>query len=141
MRFIFNYFSAIVLAYNICGHKRKGKYNPFNYIKYLINRWLSITRKIIGPILLLYLLPLFGEGPIWHYFEQLHVKPCKQYLMQTLFFYNNYMNGFDKIVSFDIYFIWISESWPFQRTAKCNTFIAAIALRYAKQNFSIQKHW
>ncbi|XP_054159355.1 nose resistant to fluoxetine protein 6-like [Oppia nitens] len=89
--------SAIVLGYNITADKRKAKYSPLYYLKYIVNRYLSIFRRIIGPILLIYLIPLIGDGPIWHYYEPVHVAPCKNNLMSSLLLYSNYMPGFDQI--------------------------------------------
>lgn len=88
-----------MLAYNICSYKQFIKPSLFNYIKFVLNRWLSLTRRLIGPILVVYLLPLFGEGPIFHYFEQLHSAPCKNNLLPTFLFYSNYANSVDEVVS------------------------------------------
>ena len=92
-------FSAIMLAYNICAYKPHIKPTFGNYLKYVLNRYLSLVRRVIGPILLVYLMPLVGDGPIWHYFSDLYSEPCKNNLLPTLFFYNNYADSFDQVVS------------------------------------------
>ena len=69
-----------------------------NYLKYIANRWLSYARRLIGPILLIYLLPLAGNGPIWHYFEQLYAMPCKQNFLPSFLFTSNYASKLDDVV-------------------------------------------
>ncbi|OTF69940.1 hypothetical protein BLA29_010520, partial [Euroglyphus maynei] len=89
---------AIILSYNICGQKSQIKPTIKNYLKFLLNRYLSIIRRFIGPILLIYLMPMLGDGPIWHYFQPLYVEPCKHNLWKTLLMINNYETSLDKVV-------------------------------------------
>ncbi|XP_027204153.2 nose resistant to fluoxetine protein 6-like [Dermatophagoides pteronyssinus] len=89
--------SAIILAFNICGQKSQIKPSFINYVKFVLNRYLSIIRKLIGPILLIYLMPLLGDGPIWHYFTPLYVEPCQNNLWKTLLLINNYESSFEKV--------------------------------------------
>lgn len=91
--------SSIILAYNLCTYRQFVKPSLVNYLKYVAHRWLSMCRRLVGPILVVYLLPLFGDGPIWHYFEQLHTVPCQNNLLSNLLFYNNYADSLDQVVS------------------------------------------
>lgn len=58
-----------------------------------------MSRRLVGPILVVYLLPLFGDGPIWHYFEKLHTQPCYDSVLPNFLFYNNYADSLDEVVS------------------------------------------
>lgn len=91
-------FSAIILAFNICAQKKTLKPSLVNYLKYAANRWFSYARRLIGPIFLVYLLPMLGDGPIWHYFEEIYSQPCKNNLLASFFFYSNFANSLDDVV-------------------------------------------
>lgn len=93
------FFSAIILAFNICTFKQNAKPSVLNYLKYVAYRWLSYSRRLIGPIFLVYLMPLFGDGPIWHYYEQIYSNPCKHNLLPSFLFYSNYVDSLDEVVS------------------------------------------
>ena len=93
--------SAIILAYNICAAKQTVKPSAVNYLKYAANRWLSYIRRLIGPIFLVYLMPLLGDGPIWHYFDKIYTEPCRNNLWASIFFYSNYANSLDDVVRFN----------------------------------------
>ena len=71
----------------------------YYYLKYIVHQWLMFVRLLIGPTMLIYLMPLAGEGPVWHYFDQLITKPCKHNLLSSIFFYSNYQNSIDNVVS------------------------------------------
>jgi peptidoglycan/LPS O-acetylase OafA/YrhL len=57
--------SGLVLTYTIIGKLEKSN-GKFNYINYLLQRWLRISVSLFGSILMIYLMPLTGSGPIWH---------------------------------------------------------------------------
>ncbi|KAI2798959.1 hypothetical protein BLOT_012578 [Blomia tropicalis] len=89
--------SGIILAYNICAYKQASKLSATFYIKFVVNRWFSYARRLIGPILLVYLIPLIGDGPFWHYYEQIYSDPCKYNLLPTFLFYSNYASSLDQV--------------------------------------------
>ncbi|KPM11159.1 hypothetical protein QR98_0097270, partial [Sarcoptes scabiei] len=89
--------SAVVLAYNLCAHKSQLEKSVKNYLKYCLNRYISFARRLIGPIILILLLPLIGDGPIWPYFDQLYTKPCRNSLLSTFLFLNNYSQSLDDV--------------------------------------------
>lgn len=100
---ILHLYSAVVLAYNLCAHKSQLEKSVKNYLKYCLNRYISFARRLIGPIILILLLPLIGDGPIWPYFDQLYTKPCRNSLLSTFLFLNNYSQSLDDVVRFLLY--------------------------------------
>lgn len=91
--------SSIILAYNICAHKSTIKPTLINYLKFAANRYLSYIRRLVGPIFLVYLMPLLGDGPIWHYYKQIYTGPCKDNILPSLLFYSNFASSLDDVVS------------------------------------------
>lgn len=70
-----------------------------NYLKFVANRYLSYIRRLVGPIFLVYLMPLLGDGPIWHYYKQIYTTPCQKNILPSLLFYSNFANSLDEVVS------------------------------------------
>lgn len=55
---------AIVLSqFALLRSKRQSE---FGYFAYLFGRWFPISAAMFGALLLLYLLPLIGDGPFWY---------------------------------------------------------------------------
>ncbi len=54
---------------------------------------------ILGPILLVYLIQLSSDGPLWHYIDSFLVNQCKNELKSSFLFYNNFVNDLSRIVS------------------------------------------
>lgn len=88
---------SIILAYNICAHKSTIKPTLINYLKFAANRYLSYIRRLVGPIFLVYLMPLLGDGPIWHYYKQIYTGPCKDNILPSLLFYSNFASSLDDV--------------------------------------------
>ena len=70
-----------------------------NYIRYVIERWMRLSRRIIGPILVVYILSIIGFGPLWKSMKPKFINPCKTHYLQCLLLFNNYFEDFDQLVS------------------------------------------
>ncbi len=93
-----NFFSAFIVSFDFFGRKLI-KYSVINYIRYIFERWLKLSRRIIGPILVVYILSIFGSGPLWNSLKTIFINPCKTNYMQCLLLFNNYFENFDQLVS------------------------------------------
>ena len=72
----------------------------FNYSIFFIGLYLRLTPPLIGSILFIYLLPLFGDGPLWtdsNYLENL-VGFCKRNFHRNLLYINNFDDILNEIV-------------------------------------------
>lgn len=51
-----------------------------------------------GTILLIYLFPLVGDGPMWFYQDQYYVEPCRQSsgLLSSFLYYSNWNEALDQ---------------------------------------------
>ena len=69
----------------------------FSYLRYLLGRWFRLASVLLGSILLIYLLPLAGNGPMWFFNEQYVVAPCKRpsSLLSTFLYYSNWNDPLD----------------------------------------------
>ncbi len=86
--------------------KSNGK---FNYISYVFKRWLRLSVSHFGSILIIYLTPLTGNGPIWHKCNQSLQPKCKSWtsLMSNIFYYNNWNEAINDYPLEDIEFLGI----------------------------------
>lgn len=75
----------------------KRSFGDFSYTTYLIKRWFRLSVALVGTILLLYLLPLLGNGPMWFYNDQAVVAPCRsrRTLASSLLYYSNWNDALD----------------------------------------------
>ena len=69
----------------------------FSYLRYLLGRWFRLASVLFGSILLIYLLPLAGNGPMWFFNEQYVAAPCKKpsSLLSTFLYYSNWNDPLD----------------------------------------------
>ncbi|KAF7494136.1 Nose resistant to fluoxetine protein 6 [Sarcoptes scabiei] len=87
---VFVVFSGIALTLSFESKKFFiSRFTIHNYLRYLL--------PIIASIGLIYLVPLFGSGPMWHLFDQTMVQPCVENVWSTLFFYNNFQENIEEI--------------------------------------------
>ena len=84
-------FSGLLVSYGLYGklHKTNGR---FNYLTYLIRLWLKYAVPMFIVLLLFWLFPLTGDGPIWNYGVNLIMPSCKDNysLFSSFFFFSNY---------------------------------------------------
>lgn len=45
---------------------RCKRHSEFGYFAYLFRRWFTLSAAMFGALMLLYLLPLMGDGPFWY---------------------------------------------------------------------------
>ncbi len=63
---------------------------PFNYFVFILMRLLRFTPNLIGIILLYFLMPHFGSGPIFKENIDTVYKPCEQFWWRNLLYINNF---------------------------------------------------
>lgn len=70
----------------------KRQAGKFNYLGYLWRRWFRLTVAMAGALLLIYLFPLSGDGPMWWNGELRFVRNCKSTdrLLSMFGHYNNW---------------------------------------------------
>lgn len=89
--FFLNFFSGLLVSYGLLGklYKNNGR---FNYITYTIRLWLKYSIPIFVVVLLFWLLPLTGDGPIWNYGINLIMPSCYDSfsLFSSFFYFSNY---------------------------------------------------
>jgi hypothetical protein len=97
-----------MLSYSIINKLEKSN-GKFNYISYVFKRWLRLSVSHFGSILIIYLTPLTGNGPIWHKCNQLLQPKCKSWtsLMSNIFYYNNWNEAINDYPLDDIEFLGI----------------------------------
>ncbi len=93
-----NFFSGIYISLDFFNKKHK-KISLASYIKFVFEKWIRFNIRCIGPILVMYLVSTLGDGPIWHLADQYFVNSCQNNYWQNLLFINNYVKGFEDIVS------------------------------------------
>jgi hypothetical protein len=93
-----NFFSGIYISLDFFSQKYK-KISLASYIKFVFEKWIRFNIRCIGPILVIYLVSALGDGPIWHLGDQYFVNSCQNNYWQNLLFINNYVKGFEDIVS------------------------------------------
>jgi hypothetical protein len=114
-------FSGLMLSYSMINKLEKSN-GKFNYISYILKRWLRLSVSHFGSILIIYLLPLTGSGPIWHRCYQLFQPTCRSTtsLMSNFLYYNNWNEAirnypledfeFWNIVSIFHFIIWMNNA-------------------------------
>lgn len=106
-------FSGFLLSYGLLEKLEKNS-GRFNFVSLLFQRWLTFLIPMFGSILFYYLLPLFGEGPIWDIGVNWILPACRNTsaLLQNLFFINNFSEQeFDSsFLRVSYYFINISST-------------------------------
>ncbi|KAH9491201.1 hypothetical protein DERF_015932 [Dermatophagoides farinae] len=95
---VFVVFSGIALAVSF-------KPKSFIYVHYLIRNYIRYTLPIIVSIGLIYVVPLFGSGPLWHLFDQTMTQPCKDNIWSALFFTNNFQNNIEDMCNLPTVFV------------------------------------
>lgn len=67
-------------------------HDVFSYILYLLRRWLRLTAPLFGSIMFIYLLPVFGSGPLWDRLTEIMQPACQQpsSLSASLLYYSNW---------------------------------------------------
>jgi peptidoglycan/LPS O-acetylase OafA/YrhL len=88
--------SGIITSYIMLTRLERKK--TFHYFSYLLTRYLRLLAPLIGSILVFYLLPIVGDGPLWEPGMQFWFDPCKyeNKLIQTLTMRNNFGVDFTK---------------------------------------------
>jgi hypothetical protein len=92
----FFFFSEIIIAYDPFEHKSK-LIKLSNYRKFILEKWMKFSLKIIGPLVVLNLMSLSGDGPVWHLGQQFFVNSCQKNFWQSLLIANNYVEDFKSI--------------------------------------------
>nr|XP_027194180.1 nose resistant to fluoxetine protein 6-like [Dermatophagoides pteronyssinus] len=95
---VFVVFSGIALAISF-------KPKSFIYVHYLIRNYIRYTLPIIVSIGMIYVVPLFGSGPLWHLFDQTMTQPCKDNIWSALFFTNNFQNNIEDMCNLPTVFV------------------------------------
>ncbi len=98
MIFFYQIFSGIFISLDFFSQKKK-KISLASYIKFVFEKWIRYNIRCIGPILVLILFSVSGDGPVWHLGDQYFVNSCQNNYWQNLLFINNYMKGIEDIVS------------------------------------------
>ena len=77
--------------------KTKGK---LDFIQFIGLRWLRFTPSLVGIMMIYFLWPLIGSGPIFKEKSRALLKPCYQYWWKNFFYINNWVTHHQDIVSF-----------------------------------------
>ena len=81
-------FSGLFLCYVSYGEIKK---RSVNFFLILIRRWVRFTPTVVLNILISYLVPLLGTGPVFGETVPVLVsEPCKHYWWKTILFINNF---------------------------------------------------
>jgi hypothetical protein len=76
-------------------NKTNGK---FNYLTFLLQRWIKFSVLLCGAFLFIYLLPLFTGGPFIDEGLHLAIPQCKDpYILATSFLYISNFNTMSQI--------------------------------------------
>ena len=82
---------GLLLSHKLIGilEKSSGK---FNYANYIMNRWLKLSIPLFGAILLYYIMPMVGSGPIWNECDGYFQPGCKDWsiIMSNFLYYSNF---------------------------------------------------
>ncbi len=80
------------MTYNILGKLQKTNGN-FNYGSFLWQRWIRVTIPIVGSILVTYMVPRLGDGPVWNLMWTSFQPACRHalYVLGSIFCYNNFI--------------------------------------------------
>lgn len=94
----------MILSYKLV----KRSESSFNYARHVINQYLKFAAPVLGSILITFLLPLVGSGPIWSEATDLYAKPCYDNWFYNLLMMNNFqfkdsVNIFDDQSSFECF--------------------------------------
>ena len=91
----------VLLSFGFLRKLRKTN-GVFKYKELIFQRWIRIVVLIFGSLLFVYIVPLVGEGPIWHKAQDIGVNPCEDSteLLKILFLVQNYFGLIDERVSF-----------------------------------------
>ena len=83
------------MTYNLLK-KLETSGGKFNYSIFIIGLYFRLTPALIGSILFIYLLPLFGDGPLWTDSVMLKdfVGFCQRNIHKSLLYVNNFENLF-----------------------------------------------
>lgn len=91
-------FSGVALAVSF-------NQKTFHYLKYVLRNYIRYTLPILVSIGIIYVVPLFGSGPLWHLFDQTMTQPCKDNVLSTLFFTSNFQNNIEEICNLPAVFV------------------------------------
>jgi len=89
---IFYFLSGLLTSYIMIGklNKTNGK---FNYLTFLVQRWIRFSVPLLGSFLFIYLLPLFTGGPIIDEGLEWAIPVCKDpYILAKSFLYISNFN-------------------------------------------------
>ena len=84
--------SGVSIALNY--HRKK-----FNLFRFFIQNYIQYILPILASIGLIYIIPLIGNGPLWHLFEENVSRQCQSSLWSNIFFINNLNKNIEDIVS------------------------------------------
>lgn len=65
----------------------------FNYFIFAIYRWLRYTPALIGLILIYFMLPFLGSGPIFKTNINFITETCYDYWWRNILYINNYYDA------------------------------------------------
>ena len=74
------------------------KRQKFDYVIFILYRWLRFTPALIGTLLLYVLLPLMGSGPIYRDSTSLMSEPCERYFWRNLLYFNNFYDFHGNVI-------------------------------------------
>lgn len=76
--------------------KTKGK---LDFLKYVSLRWMRFTPGLLGVMMIHFLWPLLGSGPMWKERTETLMKPCYTSWWQNFLYINNWVQHHEDIVS------------------------------------------
>ena len=83
------FYSGLVLSYSLLRKLNQGK---MNYGIFVLRLWLKYSLPMAVVILLFWILPLTGDGPIWNVGMNLLVPACKDSfsIFSSFAYFSNY---------------------------------------------------
>nr|XP_027196790.1 nose resistant to fluoxetine protein 6-like [Dermatophagoides pteronyssinus] len=87
----FFYISGLLASFSTYK-KTKGDYKKFNYISFILMRYLRLTPQIIVYMLLISLIPFLSDGPIFSIHSESIINKCSTTWWHNLFYIQNLLN-------------------------------------------------
>lgn len=82
--------------------KHKGK---FNYIVYVVHRWVRLTPAMIGTICFITIMPALGSGPMWKKEMTWQSEGCQKNWWMNILYINNWVYPVDEMCGGMTWFI------------------------------------
>ena len=82
---------GLLLCYNILRVADTSGLT-FNYMHFIGKRWLKLSTPLSAALLIYYLLPLIGSGPVWHECDQYFQPGCRDWtvILSNFLYYSNF---------------------------------------------------